>query len=107
MESEKELSLEDAKLLLRQSYDLGVRYVDFTGGEPTLYPYLKEIIEYAKQLGIKTEVTSNCISSSSNDPFQDYMGQKAIILDDLRDKAFINGNGTDNFEDLLKKLRNC
>ena len=47
-----------------------------------------------------------CVSSSSNDPFQDYMGQKAIILDDLRDKAFINGNGTDNFEDLLKILDN-
>ena len=29
-----------------------------------------------------------CISSSSNDPFQDYLGQKAIILDDLRDKSF-------------------
>lgn len=40
-----------------------------------------------------------CISSSSNDPFQDYMGQKAIILDDLRDKSF-------EFEDLLKILDN-
>ena len=39
------------------------------------------------------------ISSSSNDPFQDYLGQKAIILDDLRDKAF-------EFEDLLKMLDN-
>lgn len=40
-----------------------------------------------------------CISSSSNDPFQDYMGQKAIILDDLRDKSF-------EMEDLLKILDN-
>lgn len=40
-----------------------------------------------------------CVSSSSNDPFQDYLGQKAIILDDLRDKAF-------EFEDLLKILDN-
>jgi len=40
-----------------------------------------------------------CVSSSSNDPFQDYMGQKAIILDDLRDEAF-------EFEDLLKILDN-
>ena len=40
-----------------------------------------------------------CVSSSSNDPFQDYMGQQAIILDDLRDKAF-------DFEDLLKLLDN-
>lgn len=40
-----------------------------------------------------------CVSSSSNDPFQDYLGQKAIILDDLRDRAF-------EFEDLLKILDN-
>lgn len=41
-----------------------------------------------------------CISSSSNDPFQDYAGQKAIILDDLRDTAF------EDLEDLLKILDN-
>lgn len=40
-----------------------------------------------------------CISSSSNDPFQDYLGQKAIILDDLRDRSF-------ELEDLLKILDN-
>ncbi len=40
-----------------------------------------------------------CMSSSSNDPFQDYMGQKAIILDDMRDEAF-------DFVDLLKILDN-
>lgn len=41
-----------------------------------------------------------CVSSSSNDPFQDYAGQMAIILDDLRDTAF------EDLEDLLKILDN-
>lgn len=41
-----------------------------------------------------------CISSSSNDPFQDYLGQTAIILDDLRDTHF------ERLEDLLKILDN-
>ena len=40
-----------------------------------------------------------CVSSSSNDPFQDYMGQRAMILDDLRDRSF-------ELEDLLKILDN-
>lgn len=40
-----------------------------------------------------------CVSSSSNDPFQDYMGQRAMILDDARDWTF-------PFEDLLKILDN-
>ena len=40
-----------------------------------------------------------CISSSSNDPFQDYKGQWGIILDDIRDRWF-------SFEDILKCLDN-
>ncbi len=40
-----------------------------------------------------------CVSSSSNDPFQDYLGQKVMILDDLRDRTF-------ELEDLLKVLDN-
>ncbi len=53
---------------------------------------------YAKKL-CKALGYDFCMSSSSNDPFQDYMGQKAIILDDMRDTAF-------DFEDLLKILDN-
>lgn len=41
-----------------------------------------------------------CVSSSSNDPMQDYMGQKALILDDCRDRSF------KSFEDCLKMLDN-
>jgi hypothetical protein len=39
------------------------------------------------------------LSSSSNDPLQDYKGQKVLILDDLRDDAF-------KLSDLLKLLDN-
>ena len=53
---------------------------------------------YAKRLleGLKYDY---CMSSSSNDPFQDYLGQKAIILDDLRYTDF-------ELSDLLKILDN-
>lgn len=40
---------------------------------------------------------SLCISSSSNDPFQDYKGEDVLLLDDLRDTAF-------EYADLLKIL---
>lgn len=42
---------------------------------------------------------SLCISSSSNDPFQDYKGEDILLLDDLRDDVF-------RFHDLLKILDN-
>lgn len=42
---------------------------------------------------------SYCISSSSNDPLQDYKGEDVLILDDARDSSF-------GFIDLLKLLDN-
>ena len=65
-------------------------FIHGKGGTGKTY-YAKKLLE---KLGY-----DYCVSSSSNDPFQDYMGQQAIILDDLRDKAF-------EFEDLLKLLDN-
>ena len=40
---------------------LGVRIVDFTGGEPLLYEGLPETLAHAKRLGLRTTVTTNGI----------------------------------------------
>ena len=50
--------------------------------------------EFAKSKGYDV-----CLSSSSNDPWQDYMGQKCMILDDMRDNDY-------DFSDLLKIIDN-
>lgn len=42
-----------------QLYHLGVRYIQFTGGEPLLYPYLMRIIKYASELGMLMTVVTN------------------------------------------------
>ena len=77
-------------LTLNTDRQLQVVFVTGKGGTGKTY--------YAKKL-LNSLNYDFCISSSSNDPFQDYMGQKAIILDDLRDSSF-------EFEDLLKILDN-
>ena len=77
-------------LALNTDRQLQVVFICGRGGTGKTY--------YAKKL-LQNLDYDFCISSSSNDPFQDYMGQKAIILDDLRDKSF-------EFEDLLKILDN-
>lgn len=53
---------------------------------------------YAKQY-CKNDNKSFCISSSNNDPMQDYKGEDVLILDDIRDTTFA-------FNDLLKVLDN-
>lgn len=87
---EKLLKIYCQCLVLNNDRDIDVMFIDGKGGTGKTY-YAKKLLA---QIGY-----DYCVSSSSNDPFQDYLGQKAIILDDLRDEAF-------DFEDLLKLLDN-
>lgn len=102
-----ELPLEDAKELLKQCYKLGVRYIDFTGGEPTLYPYLAEVIKYAKELGIKTEVTSNCIATASKKKMIEVASTADKFntsLDTLDNKAYHKIRGVDGCESVKQTV---
>ncbi len=75
----------------RPDRDVEVVFITGKGGTGKTY--------YAKKL--LTDLGYDyCVSSSSNDPYQDYMGQRGIILDDLRDTAF------NDLSDLLKILDN-
>lgn len=79
-------------LTLKTDRKIEVMFVCGKGGTGKTYyakKLLKEVLHY-----------DFCISSSSNDQLQDYLGQKALILDDCRDRAF------KNFEDCLKLLDN-
>lgn len=49
-------SIEHFKILKR----IGVRLIDFTGGEPLLKKNLPALLRAAKDLGFKTQMTTNC-----------------------------------------------
>lgn len=78
-------------LTLTPNRSIQVMFVTGKGGTGKTY-YAKKLLD---SLGY-----DYCISSSQNDPFQDYLGQKAIIFDDMRDSTY------EHFEDLLKVLDN-
>lgn len=77
-------------LTLNPDRDIQVMFVTGKAGSGKTY--------YAKKFLEKLDYDF-AVSSSSNDPFQDYQGQDAIILDDVRDTVF-------EFQDLLKMLDN-
>jgi len=56
-----ESNLQTIATNLRDLKRLGVRYVDFTGGEPLLHPEIVEIYREAKRLGLMTSMTTNTI----------------------------------------------
>ena len=55
------VTLENARENLRDLKKLGVRVVDFTGGEPLLHRQLPELLAEAKQLGLITTITTNAL----------------------------------------------
>ncbi|NOY06925.1 MAG: radical SAM protein [Chlorobi bacterium] len=40
---------------------MGVKFIDFTGGEPLLHPDLPEFLREARRYGMKTSITTNCL----------------------------------------------
>ncbi len=87
---EKLWKIQCQSMTLKTDRKLEVVFICGKGGTGKTY--------YAKKL-LTSLGYDFCISSSSNDPFQDYLGQRAIILDDLRDRSF-------ELDDLLKMLDN-
>jgi MoaA/NifB/PqqE/SkfB family radical SAM enzyme len=53
------VTLEQAALNLRDLKKLGVKVVDFTGGEPLLHRQIDKLLELARSLGFITTVTTN------------------------------------------------
>lgn len=80
-----ELTPDRARDILDQLHQLGVRYVDFTGGEPVLHPHIDEIVQYAKSLGMAVEITSNGIRFAKHiDAIVPYVDTMNVSLDTLR-----------------------
>lgn len=59
-ENVSDCSVENVEINLRQVRKTGVKFVDFTGGEPLLHPDLPAFLEIARRLGLYTSVTTNC-----------------------------------------------
>ncbi len=53
--------LNDVIRTVRQAKKLGVRFVDFTGGEPLLHDDLPDMLRHAKRIGLRTSITTNCL----------------------------------------------
>ncbi len=68
------MTVEDWRRTLDQLADMGASDVQFIGGEPTLYPYLHELIAHAHGAGLTIEVFSNMtyIRDRLWDAFQRY-----------------------------------
>lgn len=80
-ETKSFVKLEDGIKAIDSLYRNGVRFIIFTGGEPTLNPHLAAFMEHCQRLGIVTLVVTNG-STLSEDKIHDLIdkGLKEIII---------------------------
>ena len=57
----KHAELSDFKSNVKQLAELGVKFIDLTGGEPLLNQNIVEMTDFAKQLKMQTSITSNSL----------------------------------------------
>ncbi len=55
----KQLTLEESKLIVDKLHAYGIEKITFAGGEPMLYKELNNLIWYTKSLGITTSIITN------------------------------------------------
>ncbi|WP_327687137.1 radical SAM protein [Streptomyces sp. NBC_00467] len=102
----EELTLERARQILDEMYALGVRYVDFTGGEPVLHPHIDGIVQYAKSLGMTVEITSNGIRFAKHiDAIVPYVDTMNVSLDTLRPDRYREIRGVPTLDRALDVIR--
>lgn len=52
-------NVNNLKIRIDQSYQIGDNYIDFTGGEPTIYPFITELIQYGLEKNMKSCIITN------------------------------------------------
>ena len=79
------LPKEEALALIKILADAGCKKITFAGGEPTLYPWISELIMCAKISGLKTMIVTN--GSRLNDDFlsknKPYLDWIAVSIDSV------------------------
>lgn len=93
------LSLNDWKNVLGKMYKLGIRIVVFEGGEPTLIPFLDELIIYAKNLRLKTILVTN-----GTNELIEYSPDLVLVSVDGPREIHNKIRGKNSFELMLKNV---
>ncbi|MEM6336693.1 MAG: radical SAM protein, partial [Bacteroidota bacterium] len=100
------IRLEDAERNLADLKRLGVRIVDFTGGEPLLHRKLPDLLQMAKQRGLLTTVTSNGLLYPKR--AKDLAGKVDLLhfsIDSADPEAHNTSRGVRCFDKLMESIR--
>ncbi|MHA1144328.1 MAG: radical SAM protein [Candidatus Helarchaeota archaeon] len=102
----KESPLASRIALLKQIKKLGFLSIDFTGGEPLLYPELPKLIREAKRLGMMTWLTSNGLLYPKHArELKGNVTQLCFSLDSANPKVHNEIRGIECFDKVIKAIK--
>lgn len=101
----KELTTKEIKKLLTDAYQLGVRYLGLTGGEPFLRKDIFEIGKFAKKMGFNVTIASNgtLITEKNIKEVATAFDSVAISMDGIAKETHDSLRGVEGVYDLAMK----
>ena len=100
-----DVKFEVAKTNLVDLKRLGVKVVDFTGGEPLLNKDLPRILKFARDLGFFIQLSNNgSIYPKVAENIKNLVSQIGFSLDTLDPDKYKKIRGIDNFDNLMKSI---
>lgn len=106
-----QLSKEDSFTILKKLKDAGLEKITFAGGEPLLYKYLIEVIEYSKEIGLVTSIITNgsLLTDKLLEKLQDKLDWIGLSIDSLNDETNVKIGRTykkkTNYLELVSKIK--
>jgi MoaA/NifB/PqqE/SkfB family radical SAM enzyme len=99
------VTLENATENLRDLAKLGVKVVDFTGGEPLLHRQIAELLEIAKSLGFITTLTTNTLLYPKNaERLKGLVDMLHFSLDSVDEAKHNASRGVNCFDHLQRSI---
>ena len=94
----RDLSIDKEKAILRQIYDAGVCAIAFEGGEPLLRKDLNEILAFSRSLPLQTSlVTNGTLLESKIDEISQY----------INGAIYVSLDGLEKTHDAIRGVRGC
>jgi len=97
--------LDDVESNLIQLKKIGIKFIDFTGGEPLLHRQLPQMLSLAKYYGFYTSVTTNCTRYPKM--AEDLRGKIDLLhfsLDSMNEQEHNELRGISNFQAVMESL---
>ncbi|MFD5319524.1 radical SAM/SPASM domain-containing protein [Streptomyces sp. NPDC127098] len=102
----RELTADGLRRCLDELAELGVTYVDLTGGEPALHREVTAAVRHAHQLGMSVDLTTNAIRfPAAAREIVPLLGTVNISLDTLDAERYHGIRGTDTLDRTLDLVR--